>query len=344
MKKLIFIVYLFCFVQAFAQQNKSDDIVKAKHDYINFIQQHSHFINTPNIELHYLQWGNPNKPAFIWLHGSLSNAIELEPFAKSITELGYQLIAIDYYGHGQTPIPKGEFSVKTLMNDISHLLDSLSIQQCVIGGFSRGAYFATVFYDQFPNKVHALILEDGGVSPFLEHYKLLSKKGLKKKFNSEINSRPNELFKTFDTEDEAYQVLQSFNELEDSQRYKNFYYIRKTANGFSIYNGMDELYGMNTYKNIKSLMKNKLTKNKFANQLMIFPFFETIQKTSIPVLLLEAKSPNDFFPNSIYYNKLKHSNKNISLHTFEQSDHNIHYEESQKFINCIIDFLKHNKP
>jgi pimeloyl-ACP methyl ester carboxylesterase len=41
-------------------------------------------------------------------------------------------------------------------------MDQLKIKKAVIGGWSRGGYISTAFYDTYPERVLGLILEDGG--------------------------------------------------------------------------------------------------------------------------------------------------------------------------------------
>lgn len=322
-----------------AQTIEDTDGREAKQKYTSFTSTHSHYIQTPNTRLHYLQWGNWDNPTIIWLHGSMSNAIEMEPFAKAITAQQYNLIAIDYYGHGQTPIPTDSFSAQSLLADINTLLDSLKIQTCIIGGFSRGASFATLFYHYYPEKVHALILEDGGVSPFLAHYTILSSSDLEKRFNAEISDRPKELFEEYDTEKEAYTALKQYGESKRSQLYKNFSFIRPHNNKFVIYKDTDKLYGMNTLDNITALAQGKLYSNPFANELMLFPYYNTIDQANIPILLLEARSTSDPYPNSDDYEALKRNNPNTTHIVFRKSDHGIHYEEAKGFTKSIVKFL-----
>lgn len=339
MKWFITFVTVFYYLNGFSQEeNKA--FLEAKANYSSFTNKHSHFIETANTRLYYLRWGEAKNPAVLWLHGSYSNGIEIEPFAEKLVAQGYQLIAIDYYGHGQTAIPEKSFSTQNFFEDINTLLHSLSIRDCILGGFSRGAYLAAMYYHDSPQKVKALILEDGGISPFLEHFSKLSDKELTKTIQQEIQNRPQELFLEYETEEEAYSAIAPYGETDINQLYKNFSFIRHENNKFRIYKDTDSLYGINSINNIRLLLQGQLTSNPFANDMMIFSFFQKIKEIHIPILLLEAKSEADPFPKSNYYLELAKSKQNITHNVFTQSNHTIHFEQPEDFIKSIINFLE----
>lgn len=342
MNNLILTLLLLASISGFSQQKENPEMGKNKDKYVHYINKYGGYVKTNHTDIHYLQWGKNNQKTFLWLHGSFSNAFEIEPFVQDIAKLGYRIIAIDYYGHGQTKIYGKNFSTNDLLQDINTLLDSLDISTCIVGGFSRGAYLATMFYNKYPQKVEALILEDGGINPFLEHYKILSPDALKTKFEQENENHPKALFEEYSTEKEAYDALKPYGQINKKQRYKNFSFLRFDNEKYVIYKDIDKLYGMDTYENISLLMQGNLATNLFANELMLFPFYNTIANSTIPTLLLEASSKDDPFPNTYYYSNLVSINNNIVHKTFSESDHTIHYDEPKKFKKTITQFLKNN--
>lgn len=100
----LFLILLY--LSSSAQQNPEAKNFKANLEkYQNVEAQHGNYLQTAKTNMHYLSWGNPTDRAFIWIHGSLGSAYELEPFAADLCKLGLFFIAIDYYGHGQTALP-----------------------------------------------------------------------------------------------------------------------------------------------------------------------------------------------------------------------------------------------
>ncbi|MBS1772255.1 MAG: alpha/beta hydrolase [Bacteroidetes bacterium] len=135
-------------------------------EYLAYEKAHGHYIQTPNVKMHYLTWGKPSGKALVWSHGTYGNGYEMFDFGDELAAAGYYVIAIDYYGHGLTPFADKEVSIYSVADDIKFLLDELHIKKAVMGGFSRGGTVSTVFYDAYPQYVQALVLEDGGSAPW----------------------------------------------------------------------------------------------------------------------------------------------------------------------------------
>ena len=107
---------------------------QAKTNYEAYELEHGGWIQTKNVRMHYLQWKNPTGTPLVWANGTFSTAYEMAPVAEQLVKAGYRIIAIDYYGHGQTPIPKHDVSIYHVADDMAALLDSLGIDKAVIGG------------------------------------------------------------------------------------------------------------------------------------------------------------------------------------------------------------------
>jgi pimeloyl-ACP methyl ester carboxylesterase len=122
---------------------------------------HGATLATRNGPLHYLRWGDSGLP-LIWLHGTYSSAYEIAEVAEQLVLDGYQVVGVDYYGHGATPLPAHEVSLYHAADDVAELMDALEIDAAVIGGWSRGGMLSTAFYSQYPERVLGLILADGG--------------------------------------------------------------------------------------------------------------------------------------------------------------------------------------
>src|SRR5688572_8215728 len=139
MKVLSLIFILFYANVISAQDNKhvgpSDKkdktFAEAKQEFKDFESKHGHFIKTPNAKVHYLTWGNPDDLPLIWSHGSFSNGYELLNIAIDLAKAGYYIIAIDYYGHGQTSLPNHEVSLYHVADDIKFIMDHLKIDKAV---------------------------------------------------------------------------------------------------------------------------------------------------------------------------------------------------------------------
>src|SRR5579871_1555698 len=76
------------------------------------------FLTVNGLRLHYLDWGSPDKPPFIMLHGISRVAHQFDhlvPFFQA----DYHVIAIDMRGHGDSAwSPAGDYLVEDYVKDL----------------------------------------------------------------------------------------------------------------------------------------------------------------------------------------------------------------------------------
>lgn len=125
-------------------------------------KDHGKTVRLNGIDLFYLEWGDETGTPLIWSHGYSSRSFELMKVADRLVAAGYRVIALDNRGHGDTQVNDYNFSLSHIADDINALMDDLKIEKAIIGGLSLGGSVTTTFYDHYPERVLALILEDGG--------------------------------------------------------------------------------------------------------------------------------------------------------------------------------------
>ena len=128
----------------------------------DYERSHGRFVTVNGIRMHYLEWGEPNGVPLVWAHGSASSGYELRAVAPQLVQAGYRVLAVDYRGHGQTPVTDYDFGLPHLADDLIGLLDSLRIPAAVFGGAGKGGFVAASVYDHYPNRVLGLLMADGG--------------------------------------------------------------------------------------------------------------------------------------------------------------------------------------
>jgi pimeloyl-ACP methyl ester carboxylesterase len=70
----------------------------------------------------------------------------------------YKVVTLDNRGTGRSSTPEGDYSIKTMGNDVAGLLDSLRISKAHILGQSMGGMIAQELAINHPKKVNGLIL------------------------------------------------------------------------------------------------------------------------------------------------------------------------------------------
>jgi pimeloyl-ACP methyl ester carboxylesterase len=122
------------------------------------------FFDANGIPIRYIAQGSG--PAIVLLHGLTGSADSWinhgffdDPFA------GYQLIAIDCRGHGQSGKPHDPAAYgPEMVNDVVRLLDHLEIQKAHLVGHSMGAEIALKMAAQYPARVRSAVLAGSGWS------------------------------------------------------------------------------------------------------------------------------------------------------------------------------------
>ncbi|WP_159451817.1 alpha/beta fold hydrolase [Sphingobacterium psychroaquaticum] len=341
---LLFFLILFSTITA-AQEVKKTTVFRsyasAVAQYNLYEQKHRKRKQTAHVKLAYLEWGKPGDKAFIWLHGSLSNAYEFMPFAERIAQAGYHVIAIDQYNAGKTPLPPFDASFDDLCVDIKDLMENLGIKKAVIGGFSRGAFLATNFYKQYPNSVSGLILEDGGSVAFKTSYEKLSKTALAAKLKS-VNlpdEIKNKYFAEFSSKFQAYKSL--FEPETKTNQFEILSYIKPLKNKWITYKGLPEYYYMQDSLHMAKALFQTSTISKYAASIINVDPVKIFQNLSTPVLIMDANSTTDPTPVLAENKTLAASHpKYIQLKAFENVDHNIHFAYPDEFVKTITEFLK----
>lgn len=143
-------------------------------------------IQLPHIQLAALRWGDPHKPVILALHGWLDNARSFEPLAYHWQDYlaDYQLIAIDWPGHGLSQHRPGAYPLHWVdyLYDLEVLFEHLSNKYTIAAllGHSLGGIVASAYTATFAQRVQRLILIEA-ISPLYEQANQSTKR-LRKSF------------------------------------------------------------------------------------------------------------------------------------------------------------------
>jgi esterase len=121
------------------------------------------FVHTDDGRLSYLEWGERGRPDMLLFHGGTGCAAEWDwvgaAFARS-----HHVIAPDFRGRGHSdwardPRRYGKYET---VADAARLVDALRLSAIVLIGASFGAGIAAIYAARHPERVRALVLDDGG--------------------------------------------------------------------------------------------------------------------------------------------------------------------------------------
>jgi 3-oxoadipate enol-lactonase len=74
------------------------------------------------------------------------------PFLKDISAV----VLPDLRGHGNSPVPEGEYLMETMAVDVTALMDKMKIEQAIIVGHSMGGYVSLALARYFPERMLGL--------------------------------------------------------------------------------------------------------------------------------------------------------------------------------------------
>lgn len=335
---------LFLAYDSYAQDSLNHDLnIRLKYDsakveFEKYEQMHGRFIQTKNIKMHYLEWGNPKDTPLIWIHGSFTNGYELSSIASDLVKKGYYLIAIDYYGHGLTKIPKHEVSLYHVADDINEIMNFKKIKKAVIGGWSRGGMIATAFYDSYPNRVLGLILEDGGSVSTNAHYHKMSEVQLKERVSAIFKDRF--FYAKYKSQFEAYKAYYDYN--DKGTQFQLLAWITMDEDDlWSIGTGLEDLFNMKNETQFLDYILRPTRATLFGESMSIIEPKIVFRNLNVPILILDPVSDNDIFPYEKENQELSRQHPELIIYKkYNNTGHNIHYERPEEFTKDAGEFIK----
>lgn len=119
-------------------------------------------ISVNGLAIHYLEWGAPDKPPLVLLHGIARVAHSFDHLAPHFAEK-YRVIAIDMRGHGDSAWDaQGSYMVEDYTKDVAAIVRALKLKNLVLWGNSTGGRVVQMIAGQSPELVRAVIVEDVG--------------------------------------------------------------------------------------------------------------------------------------------------------------------------------------
>lgn len=343
MKQLFNILFFVLSVGMSSAQNtvsidfkqKFKEAIKA---YEAFEEQHGHFIQTDHVNMHYSTWGNPKHTPLVWIHGSYQNTTELLDIVDRIVEDEIYVIAIDYYGHGLTKIPNKEVSIYNVADDIKVLLEHLEINKAIIGGLSRGGTIASAFYDSYPFKVLALILEDGGSVNWLRSRQELPKETVIKRYTEMYKHRRDT---SFTTQFEAYSYY--YDKTNKSNQYWLFAYIKENHLGQWAMNiGLAKWLEESSFQESLDGIFKPSTCTLFKSSTLFLEPKIVFRNLHVPMLIFDPTKDDDngfmAFTEDNAILKAKHPNLITHL-IYNNATHMLHYQQPERFVKDVLEFI-----
>lgn len=129
----------------------------------------SHNFTSQQLRLHYVDWGNPEAPLLILLHGSRDHCRSWDSTAEKLRG-NWHVIAPDLRGHGDSAWSgESRYDFAAYVYDLAQLVYHLGDGPTTIIGHSLGAHIGLRYAGLYPDRVSGLVaIEAVGSPPAIE--------------------------------------------------------------------------------------------------------------------------------------------------------------------------------
>jgi pimeloyl-ACP methyl ester carboxylesterase len=114
------------------------------------------------LRLHYLEWGRPDAPPLVCVHGYTSSAQAFNALARRLQDR-YRIIAPDVRGHGESawsPVRAYEYADQA--GDLAAFVDRLELRRFTLIGTSMGGIIAMAYIAAQGGRLNGLVINDIG--------------------------------------------------------------------------------------------------------------------------------------------------------------------------------------
>jgi pimeloyl-ACP methyl ester carboxylesterase len=274
------------------------------------------------LRLHYADWGNPDAPPLLLVHGGRDHCRSWDWVAQELRH-DWHIIAPDLRGHGDSAwSPDGDYSGIAMLYDLAQLIHQLKLAPVTIIAHSLGGNIALRYTGLYPENVRKLIAIEGlGPSPAMQAER--TKIGFDQRLRTWIDDKrkaAGRLPRRYATFDEALQRMKSENSyLSDEQaRHLTIHAISHNEDGTLSW--------------------------KFDNYLNVWPAVditpENVEKlwAAITCPTLLCYGDKSWASNPAADGRLAHF-KTARVELFENAGHWLHHDQFARFMSEVKAFL-----
>ncbi len=119
-----------------------------------------HYVQADDAKIYYEVYGK-GQPIVLLHGGGFGSTIEMAAFIDSFQQK-FQVIAVSTRGHGKSEIGSTPLTYEQKANDVIAVINAVTKEQCIILGFSDGAYTSYKVASMYPTRVKKLIAIGAG--------------------------------------------------------------------------------------------------------------------------------------------------------------------------------------
>lgn len=117
-------------------------------------------IQNGGVGIHVREWGDPDAPAMVLLHGLRGYSGTWRKFASAFSDR-WRLIAFDARGRGESDWdPERNYYTDAYLSDLESVVDGLELDRFTLVGHSMGGTTSYCYAAKYPQRLSALVVED----------------------------------------------------------------------------------------------------------------------------------------------------------------------------------------
>lgn len=283
----------------------------------------SHRFVSQRLRLHYVDWGNADKPPLLLIHGGRDHCRSWDWVAQELCD-DWHVIAMDHRGHGDSDwVSDGNYQPMDMVYDVAQLVHQLDLAPVTIISHSLGAAVCTRFAGLFPHMVRKLVAIEG-LGPPRELRKYIDSTTFAervRRFFADKRKASGRLPRRYATIEEAFARMLA----------ENPYLTNAQARHLTIHGVNRNEDGTFTWK--------------FDPHLNFWPAYEMNQAEiqelwgaiTAPTLLLNGA--NSWEENAVSSGTIEHFKHAQSIE-FEEAGHWLHHDQFDRFIATVRDFIR----
>jgi pimeloyl-ACP methyl ester carboxylesterase len=133
----------------------------SEHMHPEIIGPASSYFVSQRLKLHYVDWGNEEKPPLLLVHGGKDHARSWDFVARALRD-DYHVIAPDLRGHGDSAWAYGgHYTILEFVLDLTQLIETLGLAPVTIVAHSLGGAVSLQYAGIYPEKVARLVAIEG---------------------------------------------------------------------------------------------------------------------------------------------------------------------------------------
>ena len=271
---------------------------------------------------HYVDWGNPEAPPLLLIHGGRDHCRSWDWAAEELRK-DWHVIAPDLRGHGDSQwSPDGNYEMSSFVYDLAQLVHQLDLAPVTIVSHSMGGNISIRYSGLYPENVRKLVAIEGlGPSPAVQAKR--DEIGIRPRFRQWIEDKRNAAGRL----PRRYPTLESALE---RMKAENTYLTDEQAHHLTIHGASRNEDGTWSWK--------------FDNYLNIWAAFDMPREdmlaiwTAITCPVLMMYGAKSWASNPEKDGRIAHF-KTASVVEFENAGHWLHHDQFDRFMAELAAFL-----